>query len=176
MRRMSRNHPELSWLSFSLHELLAEMRETRLPGLSRQPRCWFAHKGPLACIETRDAGKPDIWLHSLLNHPETPRLVLGFILTHELLHLEVPGRDIAGKWCSHPPEFWERERALCPERRLSWQWVYWNFWECLRHDRKRQGMLVKAREAREFMSRERVPLSRVQQDEGPGEDRLEQMF
>ncbi len=150
-------YPELSWLGFSVDDLLAEVRETTFPRLKARPRWRFARTGPLACVED-DSDGADIWLHTLLNHPETPERVLRFILIHELLHLEVPSREVEGKWCSHPPEFWARERELCPDRRLMWLWIYMNFDDCLHRDKDAQGILVRPRKARRHLAEGRVPL------------------
>jgi hypothetical protein len=48
----------------------------------------------------------------VLNHPQTPRSVVEFILCHEMLHLVLPPRDVSGHLKTHPPEFWEAENRV----------------------------------------------------------------
>jgi predicted metal-dependent hydrolase len=80
----------------------------------------------LACIATTKDGA-SIALHPILNHPDTPQEVVAFILRHELLHMLVPPRVVAGKLKMHPPEFWDEEKKMCPDRRLYWTWLKVSF-------------------------------------------------
>ena len=34
---------------------------------------------------------------------------------------------------SHPPEFWEAEKAIAPERESAWTWIQGNFFNHLKH-------------------------------------------
>ena len=72
-------------------------------------------------------------MHQILNHSAVPIEIVDLICKHELLHLEVPPRVVDGKETNHPPEFWEREKAICPEREKSWEWIWRHLGSCLRH-------------------------------------------
>ena len=54
------------------------------------------------------------------------------MLKHELLHLIVKPRFIDGKEKSHPPEFWEREKLISPEKNDAWVWIWSNYLGCLK--------------------------------------------
>lgn len=139
----SLGHPELSLLSFDLGLLLTELR-TGFPQLQgRRIEVWIRRQATLASISTDDVSSY-IQLHSVLNHPDTPREVIAFILWHELLHLVIPGREVDGKWRSHPPEFWEAERVLGRNRVLPWIWLRTVLASCLRNDTRHECVWVKA--------------------------------
>lgn len=135
-------HPELSVLDFDLGRLLAEVQRDFPTLASRRIEVWLRTQSTLACI-TDERESACICLHSVLNHPETPRRVIAFILCHELIHLLVPPRDVDGKRKSHPPEFWEAERKRSPDRGLAWGWVILVLGACLRSNRKKECTFVK---------------------------------
>jgi len=152
-------HPELSLLPYSLDDLLHKVRNRHFRDLDRPIHCWFSFEESLAFIQHSLAGGPaHIHFHSLLNHPGTPSEVLEFILTHEMLHLQIPGREIDGRWVDHPPEFWNRESELVPRKRSSWAWIYANFEECLKREPKLERLLVIRSRALPVLARPRIPL------------------
>jgi hypothetical protein len=75
---------------------------------------------------------PETVTVELLNHTDTPIEVFQLIHKHELLHLVFPPREIKGTIRMYPPEFWEAERELCPERRIAWAWLWYNLSDCLK--------------------------------------------
>jgi hypothetical protein len=136
------HHPELSLLNFQLSGLVAEVRRDFPTLASRRIEVWLQTQSTLACIV--DEGESAcIRLHSVLNHPETPRRVIAFILCHELIHLLVPPRDVNGKRKSHPPEFWEAECRLSPDRVSAWGWLILVLGDCLRSNRQKECTFVK---------------------------------
>jgi hypothetical protein len=98
----------------------------------------------------------------MLNTPETPLAVFLHILTHEMLHLVIPARRIRGKDKRHPPEFFEREEVLAPERLNSYAWIWTNFGSFLKVDRKREGVLIK-RGWQRIMPQPRIPIDRCKE-------------
>jgi len=160
-------------LSYSLDELLQEVRDRHFPDLSRKVHCWFSFESSLAHIEfhATDFAAPveccatdfaaHIYLHSLLNHPETPRTVVEFVLTHELLHLQIRPRVVVDRRVDHPPEFWAREAELAPRRRLCWAWLRLNFGECLKRDARRERLQILPRKAKSLMAQRRIPWEHV---------------
>jgi len=152
-------HPELSLLPYSLDDLLHKVRNRHFRDLERPIHCWFTFEESLALIQYSRAGGPaHIHFHSLLNHPETPPEVLEFVLTHEMLHLQIPGREIDGRWVDHPPEFWTRESEIAPRKRSSWAWIFANFEECLKREPKLEQIRVIRSRALPVMARPRIPL------------------
>lgn len=97
----------------------------------------------LASIQLNWEEGPLIQISTLLNEPDTPYEVMEHIIIHELLHIEVPPREIDGKHVSHPPEFWERERALSPQAGKAMEWIFLRFFSDLKIDRKNECLFVK---------------------------------
>jgi hypothetical protein len=141
-RSRIQGYPELSLLKFQLNGLVAEARRDFPTLACRRIEVWLQTQSTLACIV--DEGESAcIRLHSVLNHPETPRRVIAFILCHELIHLLVPPRDVDGKRKSHPPEFWETEHRLSPDRASAWGWLILVLGACLQSNRRKECTFVK---------------------------------
>lgn len=139
----ARNQPCFPLTIFDMQEELEKARVQHFPGLSVSVACCFVDYGHLACIcSDQERKASSVFVHQILNHLDTPREVATLICKHELLHLEIPSREIDGKNTHHPPEFWDRERAICPEKNMAWAWIWENFWSCLRVDRQREGIRV----------------------------------
>jgi hypothetical protein len=47
-------------------------------------------------------------------------------------YLRIPPVEKDGEVVQHPPEFWEAERAICPERTRAWAWIWTNLDACLK--------------------------------------------
>jgi len=95
----------------------------------------FAAEPPLASIRLDFMGRERhvVAFHPVLNHAGTPREVVRFLAKHELTHVVRRGR-VVGRWyASHPPEFWEHEAAISPERYAAWAWIHRNLGRCLRN-------------------------------------------
>lgn len=160
--------PELPVFGDQLEHTLARAR-ARLPAVApSEVQVWIRRQPALACVSPN--AKPVlIHLHSVLNHHQTPPEVLEYILIHELIHLAVPSREVDGKLSAHPPEFWELERRVAPERSVAWHWIYSMLWEVLRVDREAEATWVK-RTWKGLMVRERwsmvEALRRFEEDQG----------
>lgn len=150
---------ELSFLSFSLGDLLSRVRRD-FPALEdRRIEAWILRQPNLACINT-DGDVHQIRIHAVLNHPGTPEEVIAFVLQHELLHLQIPPREIDGKRVLHPPEFWEAERAIAKDRVLAWAWIWLSFHSVLKRDKEKDRTLVK-RNWRGYMDSRRMSMSEM---------------
>lgn len=132
----------LPFVSCDLRAVLDQVRRDRVPAPQGKISILFVVQEPLACIQ-HDQTTAEILLHNLLNTSETPTAVFRHILTHEMLHLVIPGRSIDGKHTSHPPEFFEQEIALAPERDESNTWIRMNFGDFLKDHKTREGFIVK---------------------------------
>lgn len=139
----ARRVPQLAFTAFDFAEVLEELRCTLLPSLDHRIESWFVREGPLACI-CHDDTRAVIFIHGILNHHKTPKGVFKLIAVHELLHLVIPPRLIGSKIVSHPPEFFEHEAALVPERDEAWIWMRTYFHDALRLDPEREGIMVRS--------------------------------
>jgi tetratricopeptide (TPR) repeat protein len=115
--------------------LLEEARSTHFPDLTCRVSIHFVDRGPLACVCPGNEAA-NIYIHQLLNHDQTPREVIGMICKHELLHLRIPPVANDGEVLMHPPAFWVAERAICPEHKRVWAWIWTNLGLCLKHQPK----------------------------------------
>ena len=121
----ARRQPYLRFLSFDSDALLERLHREDFPDVEQRVRMFFTERGPLACILfTRD--EATIYVHQVLNHADTPELVLRHVIKHELLHLRIPSEFEDGKEEAHPEAFWEAEEEVCPESTASWAWIMMN--------------------------------------------------
>jgi hypothetical protein len=129
-RRKARLEPRLWFVHFDIMEIMDRVRHEHFPHLRHGLEFFFVRRGPLACICSGD-NAATVYAHEVLNLSETPEEVFSTVCKHELLHLVVPRREVKGRLTSHPPEFWERECKIAPERSLAWGWLWTNLGGCL---------------------------------------------
>jgi hypothetical protein len=134
---------ELELVRFDTNGVLREIQRSLFPHVSSHITCHYGVIPTLGFIERVGENRHVISLHSMFNHPDTPELVIRHILTHELLHIEIPPREVReGELdprlsrkkggepqeplgpISHPAEFWVRERALSPDRKVAMKWIF----------------------------------------------------
>ena len=110
------------------------------------PFIYFLIQKPLACIQIFDEErKPEICIHQVLNQESFPVEVFEYILLHELIHLLVVPRDVEGKHKSHPPEFWDVQKLVCPNNGFFYHYLKGTLLGVLKEDRKREGVSVGAK-------------------------------
>jgi hypothetical protein len=120
----------------------------------------------LAGIVHVAADRHIISLHSILNHPDTPEFVIRHILIHELIHIEIPARDLREGEddpriarqarrkrttrpaallgpISHPPEFWERESQISLKAEPAMEWVSEELGGWLQYDEHPEAIMVR---------------------------------
>jgi hypothetical protein len=134
--------PVPSLVGYPLSEIVEETRAVHFPDIEDYIEVRFAAEAPLAYIARGFMGRERhlVVFHPVLNHPNTPSEVLRFLAKHELTHIVRPPRLIDGYGETHPPEFWEHEAEIGPERYAVWAWIYKNLGRCLR--RGDQGIRV----------------------------------
>jgi len=140
---------------YDLQSILHSIRIERFPEIPDSFEVSFVRGSTLAFIN-----KPYriIYLHDLLNHPQTPLDVFKFIFTHELVHMIVPHENIDGKEVSHPPKFWDLMKERSPEKDGSWVWISLTFMWCVKIDYKKECVFVK-KNWKKFMTDDRQPIS-----------------
>ena len=134
-RRKARLDPYLWFVSVPIVDILEEIREEYFPSFEKRLEFLFVRKGTLACISSTEQVST-IFTHQVINRSDTPIEVFSLICKHELLHLAVPGRKVKHRWTSHPPEFWEREARIAPERQIAWEWIWAEIGHCLKVRRR----------------------------------------
>lgn len=107
--------PELPYFPYDVGETLAKACARVQPHFPEADfsgvGVWIVEQDTLARIFRDERA---IFLHGILNHPQTPEEVIEFILCHELLHLVIPSREVDGHMTSHPPEFQAMEARVYP--------------------------------------------------------------
>ena len=120
---MARCQPGLCLMGFSLWKTLDEIWACHFQDIEVRPDVFFIERGPLACIQP-DFPRPTIYVHNILNHPTTPRIVINLICKHELLHLRIPPELVNGHLKQHPPGFREAEESLTLDWAEAWHWLF----------------------------------------------------
>jgi hypothetical protein len=139
----SQAKPSLWLTAVPLLDLLGEIRAEHFAGVTQAVSFHFVRGRWLAYVR-HNQETADIVMHEVLNLTETPSKVFSFILKHELLHLVIPPREVKGRMTPHPPEFSEREKAISPEGREAYEWIWRSLGDCLRRNRRKEGIRVLA--------------------------------
>ena len=153
---------ELELVRFDTTELLREIEHTLFPKLSSDVTCHYGHIPNLGCVHKVSENRYVIVLHSLFNHPDTPEVAVRHLLIHELLHIEIPPRELREGELDprvsrkkgaepqellgpivHPAEFWVRERVLSPERLVAIKWIFEAFGGRLKYREREEGIWVR---------------------------------
>lgn len=141
--RKACSQPCLPYTAFDLRDVMQEVRESTFPEIGLQVDCFCVNYGHLVRIcPDEEARTATVYVHQILNHPDTPIEVAAMICNYELLHLEIPSREVDAKMTDHPPEFREKEKAICPERQIVWSWIWWDFGHYLHRMPRRECIKV----------------------------------
>ena len=114
---------ELSCVPFDVEGLLTQVHAKCFSHTVRPDICFAATKYLAYITLSMRASRPLIVINSVFNHSDIPLEVVQTLMKHELIHLVVPARQIDAKRVSHPPEFWELERVVCPEKVRMWAYT-----------------------------------------------------
>ena len=141
---------------FSFNEIVEQERAATFPDIPQRVEVRIVADGPLASIRSHFMGydRHLIVFHPVLNHPDTPEVVVRFIARHELTHIACPPRLVSGEREAHPPEFWEHEYSVAPERYACWHWINENLRGVRRETRRGFGV---TRRWRSIETRPRTP-------------------
>ena len=106
---------------FSFSAVVDQARAVWFPEIEDEIEVRIGDAGSLACTwrHRMGFGRHIILFHPILNRPDTPIEVVRFIAKHELTHILHPESG-------HPPQFWEDEFRVAPERFAAWSWIHAN--------------------------------------------------
>jgi hypothetical protein len=121
----ARSQPNLPFVPFCISTTLTSVRSEHFSDIQHRVDVCFVSQGPLACI-LYDEQSAVIYIHQMLNHWQTPPAVITHVLKHELLHLRIAPANVKNRLQHHPPEFWQQEAEISPERISAWQWIWIN--------------------------------------------------
>lgn len=129
--------PVESQTGFSFQAVVDEARAVWFPEIADEIEVRIVAAGPVAFICRHLMGRDShvMAFHPVLNRPGTPIELVRFIAKHELTHIIRPPRWDGNWYLDHPPEFWQLEFQVAPERFACWAWTHRHLSRCLRDGR-----------------------------------------
>ena len=163
----------LPLLRFDMYKLRDEIIKNVFLDRFKDIDLVFVRQDTLACIvyTIDNSVRPTIFIHEILNHPNTPVNIISFIIKHELLHLLIDGREINGKYTSHPPEFLETELKISPEYNLMYSWILLNIGFYVKFDKEREGIYIK-KNWKQYFRTGKISLGQIQELKQRFDDRI----
>ncbi len=105
---------------FDLEQIFDELNLRFFGGLMIRPRLSWSTRPSRTTLGHWDPAHQAIVISKYLDRPSTPRLVLEYVMYHEMLHLRYPSRACGGRRQVHTPEFRQAERMF-PQLRQAQQ-------------------------------------------------------
>lgn len=97
---------------YNLTQIFDELNFTYFHGLMAQPKLGWSIRSSRTTLGHYDPSHHVIVLSSLLDAPGAPKLIVDFVMFHEMLHLKFPTRHTGVRRCVHTPEFKAAERGF----------------------------------------------------------------
>lgn len=97
---------------FDLEEVFETINARHFGGSVSRPQLGWSRQRARTMLGHYDPHHHMIVLSSLLDHPRVPRLVVDFVMYHEMLHIQIPVTHRGSRRSVHPPEFRAAERQF----------------------------------------------------------------
>jgi hypothetical protein len=97
---------------YDLDELFQSLNFQYFNGLMSAPQLGWSLKPSQTTLGHYDPGHHTIVLSCLLDSGQAPRLIVEFVMFHEMLHLRYPTEHRGARRCVHTPRFKAAERAF----------------------------------------------------------------
>jgi hypothetical protein len=98
--------------TYDLQEIFDELNRAYFHGLMAQPLLGWSRRPSRVMLGHYDPSHNAIILSRLLDQPSVPRLVVEYILFHEMLHLRFPVEHRGARRCVHTREFKDAEKEF----------------------------------------------------------------
>ncbi|MEO8025729.1 MAG: M48 family peptidase [Bryobacteraceae bacterium] len=95
---------------YNLAELFEELNHKFFGGLMAMPELGWSRQPSRVTLGHYDPSHHAIILSKLLDRPEVPRLVVEYVMYHEMLHLQHPVDHRGARRCVHTREFRQAEK------------------------------------------------------------------
>ncbi|MBI3895749.1 MAG: M48 family metallopeptidase [Acidobacteria bacterium] len=95
---------------FNLEAMFDELNQQYFEGQLERPRLSWSRTAARTALGHFDPVHQTIIISNIFDRPEMPRLLLEYILYHEMLHLKHPIIHRQARRCFHPPQFQQEER------------------------------------------------------------------
>ncbi len=99
-------------LCFDLAEVFETVNQQHFAGVVSRPQLGWSPQRARTLLGHYDPHHHAIVLSRLLDHPRVPRLVVDFVMYHEMLHIQIPVVQRGARRSIHPPEFRAAERQF----------------------------------------------------------------
>jgi hypothetical protein len=113
--------------AYDLDAIFEQLNQEFFHGLMARPQLGWSARRSRRLLGHYDPSHNAIVLSRLLDAPSVPRLVVEYVLFHEMLHLRFPVKHGGARRSIHPKEFKEAERqfprlaeALALLKQLDW--------------------------------------------------------
>jgi hypothetical protein len=98
--------------AYNLETVFDDLNQAHFHGLMAQPLLGWSRRPSRVMLGHYDPSHNAIILSRLLDRPNVPRLVVEYILFHEMLHLRYPVEHRGARRCVHTREFKEAEKQF----------------------------------------------------------------
>jgi predicted metal-dependent hydrolase len=97
---------------YNLEEIFEDLNARYFHGLMARPLLGWSRRPSRVMLGHFDPSHNAIILSKLLDRPTVPRLVLEYVLFHEMLHLRFPVEHRGARRCVHTRDFKEAEKQF----------------------------------------------------------------
>ena len=97
---------------FHLEEIFDDLNQRYFHGLLGRPQLSWSRTASRTLLGHWDAAHNAIIVSRVFDRPGTPRLLVEYILYHEMLHLKYPVEHRGARRCVHSPQFREEEQRF----------------------------------------------------------------
>ncbi len=97
---------------YNLEEIFEDLNRRYFHGLMARPLLGWSRRPSHTSLGHWDPAHNAIILSRLLDDPAIPRVLVEYVMFHEMLHLKFPAESRAGRRRVHTHEFRESERAF----------------------------------------------------------------
>ena len=107
--------------NYNLREIFAELNERYFGGKLREPLLGWSRRPSRTVFGHYDSAHHAIVLTKLLDSDESSRLLVEYVMFHEMLHIQYPTETRGIRRCIHTTEFkyWERKFESYSEARKA---------------------------------------------------------
>lgn len=101
---------------YDLEDIFEELNQRFFDGLMARPKLGWSRRASRVALAHYDPSHNSIVVSRALDRPDVPRLVIEYVMFHEMLHLRYPAEHAGTVRRVHTKEFREAERRF-PELR-----------------------------------------------------------
>jgi len=97
---------------YDLDEVFEDLNFTYFDGVMARPQLGWSPRFSRTTLGHYDASHNTIVLSRILDSPQAPRLIVSFVMFHEMLHLKYPTEHRGTRRCVHTKHFKNAEKKF----------------------------------------------------------------